>query len=314
MNATSNRRDAAQKGMHGSHALVPIIMLALVSGAAARPDLYSNGPFVTNPGGGAGGADLSAIQTNLANINPGISAQAVPAGDRVADDFILSGSATLSSVVMYAFQTNSSTTISPFTSVNLRIWSGRPGDQGSVIVFGDTTTNRLTTAAWTGCYRARDDAASNTQRPIFAVHAAISPPLQLAAGRYWLDWQMAGTLSAGPMAAMVTVHGQTGPAGANSRWKSGAQQNWIDVVDGGSLVGQELAFVIQGTSSGGQPCYANCDGSTSPPVLNANDFQCFLNNFASGSSAANCDGSTGTPILNANDFQCFLNRYASGCA
>jgi hypothetical protein len=61
-------------------------------------------------------------------------------------------------------------------------------------------------------------------------------------------------------------------------------------------------------------CYANCDCSTTPPALNANDFQCFLNEFASGDPRANCDGSTQPPILNANDFQCFLNAYATGCS
>ncbi len=60
-------------------------------------------------------------------------------------------------------------------------------------------------------------------------------------------------------------------------------------------------------------CYVNCDGSESPPILNANDFQCFLNAFAAGSLYANCDGSTAVPVLNANDFQCFLNKYAVGC-
>src|SRR5262249_29885737 len=35
------------------------------------------------------------------------------------------------------------------------------------------------------------------------------------------------------------------------------------------------------------PCYSNCDGSTTPPVLTANDFQCFLNRFAAGDSYAN---------------------------
>jgi hypothetical protein len=60
-------------------------------------------------------------------------------------------------------------------------------------------------------------------------------------------------------------------------------------------------------------CYANCDGSSATPVLNANDFQCFLNAFASGQSYANCDQSTTAPVLNANDFQCFLNAFASGC-
>ncbi len=61
------------------------------------------------------------------------------------------------------------------------------------------------------------------------------------------------------------------------------------------------------------PCYANCDSSSVAPVLNANDFQCFLNAYASGSSYANCDNSTVAPTLNANDFQCFLNAYAAGC-
>ncbi|MBX3376268.1 MAG: hypothetical protein KF678_04610 [Phycisphaeraceae bacterium] len=60
-------------------------------------------------------------------------------------------------------------------------------------------------------------------------------------------------------------------------------------------------------------CYANCDLSTGTPLLTANDFQCFLNAFASGYAYANCDGSTGTPVLTANDFQCFLNRFAQGC-
>ncbi len=60
-------------------------------------------------------------------------------------------------------------------------------------------------------------------------------------------------------------------------------------------------------------CYANCDGSTAAPVLTANDFQCFLNRFASGNQEANCDGSTGTPALTANDFQCFINTFAAGC-
>jgi hypothetical protein len=31
-----------------------------------------------------------------------------------------------------------------------------------------------------------------------------------------------------------------------------------------------------------QPCYANCDGSTAPPVLNINDFICFTSAFATG--------------------------------
>ncbi len=291
-----------------------VLALVLAQGAVARPDLFNNGPMITNPGGGAGGANLSAVQLQLANLTQGVSMQQSPLGDRVADDFTLSTSSTLTSVVLYAFQRNSSTTVSPFTSVNLRIWSGRPGDPGSQILFGDTTTNRLTSAAWTGSYRAHNDIPTNAERPIFAVQAAISPALVLPAGTYWIDWQMAGTLSSGPSAAVVTLLNQVGPANANARWKGGTMTNWIDAVDGGaSQAPLELAFIVRGTPGGPAPCYSNCDGSTSAPVLTANDFQCFLNSFASGGSYANCDGSTAAPLLTANDFQCFLNRFASGC-
>ncbi len=61
-------------------------------------------------------------------------------------------------------------------------------------------------------------------------------------------------------------------------------------------------------------CKINCDGSTTSPVLSANDFQCFLNSFAAGNCYANCDGSTSNPLLTANDFQCFLNAYSAGCS
>jgi hypothetical protein len=30
------------------------------------------------------------------------------------------------------------------------------------------------------------------------------------------------------------------------------------------------------------PCYANCDGSTTAPILNVEDFSCFINRFAQG--------------------------------
>jgi hypothetical protein len=71
------------------------------------------------------------------------------------------------------------------------------------------------------------------------------------------------------------------------------------------------------------PCYANCDGSTSEPILNVDDFTCFVSEFAKGISLpqeeqvthyANCDGSTDAPILNVDDFICFMRHFAFGCS
>ena len=57
-------------------------------------------------------------------------------------------------------------------------------------------------------------------------------------------------------------------------------------------------------------CYANCDESTSAPVLNVNDFVCFQTRFAAGDLYADCDlGGT----LNVNDFVCFQGAFAAGC-
>jgi probable HAF family extracellular repeat protein len=60
-------------------------------------------------------------------------------------------------------------------------------------------------------------------------------------------------------------------------------------------------------------CYANCDSSTAAPVLNVNDFVCFMNRFAGSDSYANCDGSSVAPVLNVNDFICFQMEFAAGC-
>jgi hypothetical protein len=70
------------------------------------------------------------------------------------------------------------------------------------------------------------------------------------------------------------------------------------------------------------PCYANCDTSTTEPILNVEDFICFVSEFANGLAVppaqqiahyANCDGSTTEPVLNVEDFICFVSAFAQGC-
>lgn len=285
--------------------------------AGARPDLYSNGAFVTSPTGGAGGAGLSPLQTMLGCTSFGYNHQMATPAWRLCDDFTVTDPAgwTVSSVVFYAFQTNSGTAASPFTHLNLRIWSGRPGDATSTIVFGDTTTNRLGPTTWTGAYRAADTEPGNTTRPIFANEAVVVPALHLATGTYWLDWQ-ASSLTWQALGIPVTVEGQPGAPNANARRFEAAVGQWSTLREGGTFAPQELAFIVRGTvgSGGGSTCYANCDASTIIPFLNVNDFVCFSNRFAAADSRANCDASTTVPILNVNDFVCFTNRFSAGCA
>jgi hypothetical protein len=84
--------------------------------------------------------------------------------------------------------------------------------------------------------------------------------------------------------------------------------------DAGAMSGG--AFTLGGgfwAVQAGAACYPNCDNSTTPPVLNVQDFACFLNAFASADPYANCDSSTTPPTLNVQDFACFLNKFAAGC-
>lgn len=60
-------------------------------------------------------------------------------------------------------------------------------------------------------------------------------------------------------------------------------------------------------------CYANCDGSTTVPVLSPADYSCFLAKYRDGDPYANCDGSTQVPVLTPADFSCFLAAYRAGC-
>jgi hypothetical protein len=95
-------------------------------------------------------------------------------------------------------------------------------------------------------------------------------------------------------------------------------------IDDGSPAGvQNVGGIVARTLCPSEPqCYANCDGSTAQPVLNVDDFTCFITEFASAQSLsyelqvasyANCDNSTSVPVLNIDDFTCFINEFAAGC-
>jgi hypothetical protein len=155
---------------------------------------------------------------------------------------------------------------------------------------------------------------------------------------------MALVLAAGTAASAQSPAYRAGPVGPGETLTfvedAAHDMDWNSTDNGGGLLTGDGGLAIEGTA--GQPdagvltdgaalsmaggywsvtasattvpvCYANCDQSTIPPVLNVLDFNCFLNAFAGGSAYANCDQSTIAPVLNVLDFNCFLNRFAGGC-
>jgi hypothetical protein len=110
--------------------------------------------------------------------------------------------------------------------------------------------------------------------------------------------------------ASISGGGSTTPSTGGSFGVAGIIGAYAGGQSGGgafTVTGGFLAAIQPGT------CYANCDGSTTPPSLNVADFTCFLQRYAAGDNYANCDGSTTPPTLNVADFTCFLQRFAAGC-
>jgi hypothetical protein len=141
-----------------------------------------------------------------------------------------------------------------------------------------------------------------------------------------LNKRVLGVALGGVLATALPALAQTG-GNFDLSWSTidgggGQSSGGVFVVMG--TIGQPDAGLMTGASlrsvEGGfwgvkfaDTCYANCDNSTTAPILNVNDFICFLNRFAAGAAYANCDNSTTPPILNVNDFVCFLNKFAAGC-
>lgn len=213
--------------------------------------LYDNGPFVSNPGAGPGGSDLSVLQSvalGMSSYGANISAAGA---FRVADDFTISDPAgwTLTSLRFYGYQTGSTAT-STFTSANVRIWDGPPGAPGSNIVYGDTTTNRLSGTGNTNAFRVTETTLTNTQRPVMYVDATVDVTLE--AGTYWADWQLGGSLASGPWQPPITIPGQTTTGNALQ-----FATTWAPLVDGdptavpptGTLTPQGVPFQVSGFSA-----------------------------------------------------------------
>ncbi len=219
--------------------------------------LYDNGPLVTHPGGGFGGADASALQTALTMTLFGFGHQ-ITANNRMADDFTIAGPApwTIDTITFYAYQTGSTTT-STFTDVRVQIWDGPPGVGGSAVVFGDLVTNRLASSTFSNAYRVLDTSLLDSNRPIMANVVTIGTTLP--PGTYWLDWFAGGTLASGPWAPPVSILGQT--TTGNSLQFLGTTSTWGPALDG--AFPQGLPFVIEGTSSA-------CDTPSDLPWVSVN--------------------------------------------
>jgi len=144
---------------------------------------------------------------------------------------------------------------------------------------------------------------SLSTRTILVASAAASAASGALAQPFAMTWHAAdcGGVTTPLAAGAYTLRTAIGQSGAGPAVAAGAYR----ITPG---------FLAAGAATGGSACYANCDASTQPPILNVGDFSCFLSKYAAGDPYANCDGSTIPPVMNVNDFLCFQSRFASGCS
>jgi hypothetical protein len=290
------------------------------------PVLWNNGPLVTGDtvAGQPAPAGTQFSEVQFGNTLFGANAYRIvlniPGGYTIADDFVITGPGNwhIDEITVYAYRQH--TAGGTFTRAYLEIWDGQPGTPGASVVFGDQTTDRLISSTFADLYRvANNTFALNrfVQTNRLAVDATLPP------GHYWLRYslEVESNEAIGNQSPFVTIVGSRGPVGANAIQSLGGPFHPILDDVNLPLVRQELPFVITGHVVD-PPCYANCDGSTVPPILNVEDFTCFINEFAQAQLLpheqqlmhyANCDQSTTPPVLNVEDFSCFINRFAQGC-
>lgn len=222
------------KSFYLSLLIVSLLTFSMGQGMAQH-ELFNNGGFVTHPGAGPGGADVSLVTSPLVNYGFGNQSSM----DRIAsDDFTVTGQGwIIDSIVFFQYQTGSSQS-SSFTSTCLQIGNS------TQVLWGDLTTNRLYRSAWSHCYR--NDDLQNIDRPVMR-NTCTTPSLSLPAGNYYVDWCASGTLSSGPWCVPVTVNGQLSTGNAmvysNGEW---------DFIYGDTLglYKQGLPFIIYGRPIG----------------------------------------------------------------
>jgi hypothetical protein len=250
-------------------ALVGLLAGALVETAWAQPaPLYSNGPMVSVPGGGAGGADASRLQNALGMTSLGFNAKLNGSSIRgVADDFTVPASGwNLTRITVFAYQTDSGPT-STLIDLRLLIFNGPPHLPTSRMVYGNPGANVLASTSFAQVFRDSQQNPGLTRRPIMSATANVN--VFLPGGSYWLVWALAGRLVDGPWIPPVTINGQ-------STTGNGLQlctcSGWGPALDGGSNTQQGFPFVIDGTvagGGGGNPTSASLSVGVNSPTLRA---------------------------------------------
>ena len=306
---------------------------SLFSNASPNPLLPALAPSSATGSGAAAPigsfwSEVAAVSAAESNAFAGVSGQGYNANGafRFAEDFTVPVNRVwnLSAAQLFAYQPGASAppAASPFVGVSVQIWSGRPGDVGSTILWGDTATNRLAASSSTGIYRVFNSTttpatAPDTARLIWQLDAAVTISLQ--PGTYWLDWQIVTLDPFGEaFAPTATLPGSRTVAGWNAiQFKPAAPTPtapsaggvWSAIADPGkpttaSDAPQALPFILRGTVGG---CIADFNSSGG---ITIDDLFLFFNAWFTGDPSADFNSAGGVTV---DDLFLFINAWFVGC-
>lgn len=224
-------------------------LFVAVAGAGYSQIIYNNGPFITHPGIGPGGTDVSRLQSvSLGMLNLGFGVQADPGiNNWGADDFVIPAGFTwnISGMTFYGYETAPPSTASTITSMHLRIFNGAP-NAGGVLIFGDTTTDRLSSTTFSNVYRDSETLPGDLTRPVQANRANFS--LSLGPGTYWAAFQFGGNLALnGPFSPPITINGQATTGNGLQFIGDPSVNQWVNADDQGTVTRQGFPFLIHGS-------------------------------------------------------------------
>lgn len=211
---------------------------------------------------------------NTSEVNNiiGFGATVTANGNRLADNFTVPAGQTwrITSVSVLGYVSNWNAPQSPFSGGALQIWNGRPGDEGSTVVFGDTTTNRLISSTRSNIYVIRNTVVQPTNPSfnfsLWTNKLSVAPTFTLGPGTYWIDFQATSFNNAPVFFRNVVTPGARTQLSWNARQYYNATNNWQDVIDEGAPssapdVLQDIAFEINGFNTvPSGPTFMDYDG------------------------------------------------------
>jgi subtilisin-like proprotein convertase family protein len=253
-NATPNRTSRLIKSV------MTVLGMFCMMTTAVFAQQYVNGNLSTGASSSNGqpaptGFTWSEVQ--VGNTNAGFGAQ-TDGNLSLADNFTVNVATwTVTKVTFFGYSTGYSGVNSPFNDLRFQIFNTDPSVGTPTPIFGDLTTNRLTSSSSASMYRIFN-ATPGTTRQIWKLEANVN--VVLPPGTYWIEWQTGvGTGITSNFCPPSTVVGATTQPGYNAKQHDLTANTWSNVADGTTIPNnfQDFPFVIDyGTNA--------CTGTPDP--------------------------------------------------